>query len=45
MPKRPSKDRHEPFLEALAGTRNVDKAAAAGITDKTPHLPNAGMRP
>ena len=29
MPKRPSKDWHDPFVKDLAKTRNVDKAAAS----------------
>ena len=29
MPKRPSKDWHEPFIETLAKSRSVDKAAAS----------------
>lgn len=36
MSKRPPKDWHEPFLKALARTRNVDKAAVqAGIQRST----------
>ena len=31
MPKRPSKDWQEPFLEALTKTRNADKAASVGV--------------
>ena len=31
MPERPSKGWHEPFLEAPAKSRSVDKAASAGI--------------
>ena len=33
MPERPSRVWHEPFLEAPAKTRNVDKAASAGMWD------------
>ena len=31
IPERPSKDWHEPLLEAPAKTHSVDKAASAGI--------------
>ena len=38
MPKRPSKDWHEPFLVELAKTRNVGKSAtSAGIKRNTAH--------
>ena len=53
MPKRPSRDWHQPFLVELARTCNVGKSASrrrlrasraprlTGITDKTPHSPPA----